>query len=293
MTSPPRNNVWFITGCSSGLGREIALAALEHGDVVVATARNEQHIRDLADKGAITRSLDVTADDATLHQIVDSVLPETGDSIDILVNNAGYVLGGGVEECSREEVRANFDTNVFGQLNVLRAVMPHIRRSRRTGRGTGAVAFMGSTSSWRGTPGGGMYSATKAACSVLAESLAAEVAHLGIKVTAFELGYFRTDGFGTERIRFAENRIEELKPAVEPVTQMIAALHKKQPGDPAKAGKLIVEALTGTGRCEGLELPARVAIGPVAYHLIGQDLERMRTNMDKWAAIATGTDFDD
>ncbi|KAB5546831.1 3-oxoacyl-reductase [Coniochaeta sp. 2T2.1] len=285
MTLAGEKNVWFITGCSSGFGRAISLAVLERGDIVVATARDKSTIQHLAEKGAITYALDVTADDATLKTIVDSVIAETG-KINILVNNAGYVLGGGVEECSRDQVSATFDTNVFGQLNVLRAVLPHIRREKK-----GAVAFMGSTSSHRGVPGGGLYSATKAACSVLAEALAGEVAHLGIKVTAIEPGYFRTDGFSENRLQLAEP-IEELQPAIAPTHNLVRSIHQRQPGDPAKAAKLIVEALTGTGRCEGLELPQRLVIGPVAYHLIGEDMDRLRASMDKWASIATTTDFD-
>lgn len=287
MASPGKKNVWLITGCSAGLGREISLAALAHGDVVVATARDKSKLKDLAERGAIVHTLDVTVDDATIGQTVASILEQTDGRIDILVNNAGYVLAGGVEECTRDEISAIFETNVFGQLSVLRAVLPHMRRQRK-----GAVAFMGSIGSWRGNPAAGLYCATKASVSMLAESLAGEVAHLGIRVTSFELGYFRTDGFSDERLVQTANSIEDVQPVVRATLEMVQGFHGQQPGDPAKAAKLIVEALTGTGRCEGLELPPRLAIGPSAYHSITEDLDRMKATMQKWEAIATTTDFD-
>lgn len=287
MGSPAKKDTWLITGCSTGIGRAIALAALEHGDIVVATARDISTLQDLEQKGAITCALDVTADDRTIGGIVDWVLAQTNGRIDILVNNAGYVLAGGVEECTREEVSAIFETNVFGSLNVLRAVMPHMRRQRK-----GAVAFLGSIGSWYGSPSGGLYGATKGSVSLLAEALAAEVAHLGIKVTALELGYFRTQVFSPQRLTLTTNPIEECKPGVDPTLDMVRAYDGKQPGDPAKAAKVIVEALTGSGRCEGLELPPRLAIGDSAYPSILGNMDRMRSNMEEWRAITTGLDFE-
>ena len=148
--------VWLITGCSSGFGQEIALAALAHGDTVVATARDPTKLAQLAERGAITEQLDVLDSDEKLSSRIDAIVKKTG-GIDILVNNAGYILAGGVEECSRSEVEAQFSTNVFGQLNMIRAVLPVMRKKR-----SGVVANLGSIGGWAGSPAAGLYCATKA-----------------------------------------------------------------------------------------------------------------------------------
>ncbi|KAI1181625.1 hypothetical protein F5B17DRAFT_424441 [Nemania serpens] len=180
--------VWLITGCSSGLGHSIALGALQRGDIVVATSRDASKLGSLAERGALTENLDVTASDAALSETVSKIASRTHGRIDVLVNNAGYILSGAIEECSRSEVEAAFGTNVFGQLNVLRAVLPLMRRQR-----SGVVANMGSIAGWRGNRGVGIYCATKACVSLVSEALRGEVAHLGIKVTAIEPGYTRTN----------------------------------------------------------------------------------------------------
>ncbi|KAL7622057.1 hypothetical protein AAE478_007558 [Parahypoxylon ruwenzoriense] len=277
-------NVWLITGCSSGLGHDIAAAALERGDVVVATARDPTKLGDLASKGAIVERVDVTADEAVLAATVTSITAKTGGRIDILVNNAGYILAGGVEECSRDEVQAIFNTNVFGQLNMIRAVLPIMRKQR-----AGVVANLGSIGGWHGSSGAGLYCATKACASLLAESLRGEVAHLGIKVTAIEPGYTRTNFLvAGHRVR-AEKVIPDLKEGVEPTTDALAAYSHKQPGDSVKTSKLIVDALTGTGSCEGRVLPPRLLVGKDAYEIVGGDIQTQKDNMRLWEDLATAT----
>ena len=279
--------VWLITGCSSGLGQEIALAALEQGDIVVATARNPDVLSDLASKGAIIERLDVTASDASLADTVQRVLSKTGGRIDVLVNNAGYVLSGGIEECSRDEVYAQFDANVFGQLNMIRAVLPVMRRQR-----DGVVANLGSIAGWNGSAGAGLYCATKACAAMVTEALRDEVAHLGIRVTCIEPGYFRTNLLGGRRLR-AQNVIEDLKAGVDPTLTSLDGYNLKQPGDPKKGAKLIVNALTGRGSCQGLELPARLMIGRDAYKIVLGALDKTREHFEAWRSLATSTDCDD
>ncbi|KAI1372048.1 serine 3-dehydrogenase [Hypoxylon crocopeplum] len=280
--------VWLITGCSSGLGHEIATAALERGDIVVATARDPAKLGDLAGKGAITERLDVTASDASLAATVSSIAAKAGGRIDILVNNAGYILAGAVEECSRDEVRAIFETNVFGQLNMLRAVLPVMRKQR-----SGVVANLGSIGGWHGSPAAGLYCATKACATVLAESLRSEAAHLGIQVTAVEPGYTRTNFLAPGHKTRAEKVIEDLREGVDPTLDALGAYSYKQPGDPAKAAKLIVEALTGSGRCAGRELPDRLLVGKDAYEIVGGYMEAHQQSMKLWEDLATATNCDD
>lgn len=278
--------VWLITGCSSGFGQEIALAALAHRDTVVATARDPTKLAQLAERGAITEQLDVLDSDEKLSSRIDAIVKKTG-GIDILVNNAGYILAGGVEECSRSEVEAQFSTNVFGQLNIIRAVLPVMRKKR-----SGVVANLGSIGGWAGSPAAGLYCATKACATILAESLRQEVAHLNIKVTSIEPGYFRTNFLSSGHKTMAANRIADLAAGVDGTYAGLEAYNHKQPGDPQKGAKLIVEALTGTGRCEGRELPVRLSLGSDAYQFVSGHIDRYKKELESWKDLTTTTDCD-
>ncbi|KAG6365499.1 hypothetical protein INS49_007110 [Diaporthe citri] len=281
--------VWLITGCASGLGREIALAALERGDVVVATARDPSKLSNLATRGAMTERVDVTDSDENLAASVESITSKTpGGRIDILVNNAGYILAGGVEEASRAEAQAIFETNVFGQLNMIRAVLPVMRAAR-----SGVVANLGSIGGWHGLPGAGLYCATKACATILAESLRAEVAHLGIKVTAVEPGYTRTNFLVPGHQLRSSRTIEDLSGgAVKDALAAFDSYSLNQPGDPVKFAKLVVDALTSSGSCQGRELPPRLLVGRDAYGIVGEAIEKHKENMKLWEDLATATDCD-
>ncbi|KAL8795018.1 MAG: hypothetical protein Q9195_002466 [Heterodermia aff. obscurata] len=279
--------VWLITGCSSGFGQEIALAALEHGDKVVATARDPSKLQDLVSKGAFPAKLDVTSSDETIASTVQNILQEVGQ-IDILVNNAGYGLQATVEEASPTEIQTIFSTNVFGMLTVIRAVLPHMR-SRRSG----VVANIGSIMGWTGTPGAGFYCATKAACTIFSESLRGEVAGLGIEVTAIEPGNFRTNILSdTAQVR-AEKKIADFEPITQGLKGYLQSMDGKQEGDTKKGARLIVEALTGTGRCAGRKLPPRLALGRDSVKYIGDVLDTNRKHLDEWAELISTTDYDD
>src|ERR1700722_2828354 len=181
-------SVWFITGASRGFGFEMAKLALERGDQVVATARNPQAVVDALGQGEamLALPLDVTDPDAPQRAVTAAV--ESFGRIDVLVNNAGRGLVGAVEEVSDEEVRAVYETNVFGALAVLRAVLPVMRRQR-----SGHVLNISSVAGFSASAGWGVYGSTKFAIEAISEAAGAEVAPLGIKVTVIEPGVFRTD----------------------------------------------------------------------------------------------------
>lgn len=199
LEAPDGGRVWFVTGTSSGFGRALAEAVLEHGDRLIATARDTSTISDLArtyPERARVLELDVTDRDR-----VSVVLEEAVSSfgrLDVVVNNAGYGLRGALEEFSEEELRRQFETNVFGVLGVTRAALPHLRRQR-----SGHVVQMSSVGGVVSTVGGGVYAGTKFAVEGISEALAKEVAHLGIRVTIVEPGPFRTD-FAGRSMRRAE-----------------------------------------------------------------------------------------
>ncbi|KAE8394077.1 hypothetical protein ETB97_003947 [Aspergillus alliaceus] len=278
--------IWFITGCSSGLGRQIAIAAAQTGDKVVATSRDPSKLNDLQTLGIIPTKLDVS-NESEIKSVVDTVESTIGP-IDILINNIGYILEGAVEECSNDEVLAQFDTNVFAQLRVLRAVLPYMRARR-----SGVVANIGSIGGWHGEAAAGLYCASKAAVAIYTEALAAELAPLGVRVTCVEPGYFRT-GFLTPGHRVvAGSRILDLEATTRLMREGLAAYSLRQPGDPVKGARVLVEALTLSGRCEGRELPVRLALGRDSLTAIGGSLTREREMLDGWGEIVASTDCDD
>ncbi|HEY9668366.1 MAG TPA: SDR family NAD(P)-dependent oxidoreductase, partial [Coleofasciculaceae cyanobacterium] len=183
-----QQRIWFITGCSSGFGRALTEAVLEHGDSVVATARQPQRLEDLAiqfGNRILILPLDVTQ--STDIQVAVQQAINTFGQIDVLVNNAGYGMFGAVEEVNDQDVRRQFETNVYGALNVTRAVLPHLRRQR-----SGHILNISSSGGFVGFAGAGIYCASKFALEGWSEALAKEVATLGIRVTIVEPGAFRT-----------------------------------------------------------------------------------------------------
>ncbi|KAJ5170451.1 uncharacterized protein N7500_003234 [Penicillium coprophilum] len=282
--------VWLITGSSSGFGREIAIAAADIGDTVVATSRYADKLKDLEEQRPgqiVLHQLDVNGSDDTVQAQVASILEKVG-RIDVLVNNAGYILEGAVEECSGPEAEAVFATNVFGQMRVLRAVLPSMRKQK-----SGVVANLGSIGGWSGTPAAGLYCATKAAVAIYTEALRGELAPFGIEATCIEPGYFRTNFLSGGHKVVAQNRLPELDIATESTRAGLAAYNHHQPGDPAKGARVIVEALTKTGRCEGRKLPPRLALGRDAVTAIQAALARNQEGLDQWRDIVMATDHDD
>jgi len=279
------SKTWLITGCSSGFGSEITRQALARGDAVIATARNAAKLSHLAALGATTLALDVTAPDATIEAVIATAIKKHG-YIDILVNNAGAILEGAVEETSDDEAKANFNVNVFGALAVTRAVLPYMRE-----RKSGVIAGMGSIGGWHGTVGCGAYCATKFALVPIFESLRDEVKHLGIEVTLIEPGYFRTDLLAAGNKVVAKKVIDDLKPAMEPLREAFKNYNHNQPGDPVKGSVLIVEALTGTGRCEGKKLPLRLGMGSDYVKGVEEVLEKEKKELEEWRELSLSTDF--
>ena len=184
--------VWFITGCSTGFGRELAKLVLERGWRVLATARNPQQIQDLV-AGTDGRGLALKLDVTDSAQVIEAVkkAEATFSKIDVLVNNAGFGYMAAVEEGEDEEVRAMFETNFFGLVEMTKAVLPGMRRRR-----SGHILNISSIGGFVGFPSSGYYNATKFAVEGLSEALAKEVEPLGIKVIIVEPGPFRTDWAG-------------------------------------------------------------------------------------------------
>jgi NADP-dependent 3-hydroxy acid dehydrogenase YdfG len=282
MSSP----VWFITATSSGFGKSIALEALNRGHKVIATARSPAKIQDLKDAGAYTLALDVTDSPKNIASVVADAHSQHG-RIDYLINAAGYILEGAVEEASPEETFKHFNTNVFGNLNVIRAVLPYMRAQR-----SGVVALFGSLGSWSSGAGFALYSGTKWACSGIAEGLRPELQPFGITALVIEPGYFRT-GFLNPGARLStEQRIKDYdESAVGQVRSTLDQTDNKQLGDVGKGAVVIVDTITRSGVAEGKEIPLRLVLGSDVDAAIRDKCAQTVELLDDWKDISRSTDY--
>ncbi|RFP26220.1 SDR family NAD(P)-dependent oxidoreductase [Duganella sp. BJB488] len=273
--------VWFITGASRGFGLLTAQQALARGDFVVATARDPLTVTAaLGDHpNLLALRLDVRLE-AQAVTAVQQALARFG-RIDVLVNNAGYGLLGAVEEASAEEVRALYDTNVFGLLNVTRAALPAMRK-----RGGGHVINLSSVGGYTAFPGWGLYSSTKFAVEGLSEALAMELAPLGIHVTVVEPGFFRTDFLDASSLATTHDRIDAYAATVGAMREFAAGVNHKQPGDPAKlAGALLQLA-------DSAQPPVRLQLGSDTVERVRAKNLSVEAEMAQWLELAVSTDFD-
>ena len=271
--------VWFITGTSSGFGKALAEEVLAKGDKVVATARKPEVLADLVEKYPDTAravKLDVTNTEDAKSAVREAV-KEFG-RIDVLVNNAGYALVGAIEETSDEQIRQQFDTNLFGVLNVTREALPVLREQK-----SGHIVNIGSVVGISATPSMGIYSATKFALEGLSEALAGELAPHNIKTTIVEPGPFSTNGF--ERAAFAENPLPEAYPSIAQLTETFQEF-KNIAGDPVKAVRVIIEAV------ESENPPFRLPLGLPAFEAIEAKLEQVKDEISVWRTRAIDTNFD-
>jgi NAD(P)-dependent dehydrogenase (short-subunit alcohol dehydrogenase family) len=278
MDTPGR--VWFVTGASSGFGRAIGEAVLDRGDRLVATTRDPEAIEDLTGahpERAVALRLDVTDPDACRRAVDEAVA--RFDRIDVVVNNAGYAHVGAVEELTDEELREQMEVNLFGVANVTRAALPVMRA-----QGSGHLVQMSSLNGVEGLAGGGYYAASKFAVEGLSESLAEEVAHLGIDVTIVEPGPHRTR-FASERSTKSAEAMDEYAESVGPVREALSALDGNQPGDPERAAKAIVRAV------EAARPPRRLPLGRMALDHIRAKLDAQREELDAWADLSASSDY--
>lgn len=270
---------WFITGVSGGLGRALALAALDAGDIVAGTVRKSAD-RD-AFKGLGPNAhgyvADVTDEVAVAAAVAGAEALSAG--IDILVNNAGYGLTGAVEETSLDEARAQFEANVFGPLAVLRSALPGMR-ARRSGHVINITSVSG-LAAWSGT---GIYCASKFALEGLGEALAQEVAPLGIKVTNVAPGGMRTDYAGRSLTRAAKV-IDDYAETAHMAPKLLAQYAGQESGDPAKAAAAILK-IAGAE-----DAPLHLLLGEDALHYAMRKMGQMTTEIGDWAGLSTSIGF--
>ena len=281
-TPSQQGKVWFITGASTGFGRVLAGYVAELGGNVVATARRPETLAELAAKYPAqvqAVKLDVT-DRASIDAAVKDALAWFGH-IDVLVNNAGYGVFGALEEISEAELMPMFDTNVFGLIDVTKAVLPHMR-ARRSGHIVNLSSIAGLV------PGAGwsMYNATKFAVEGLSEALALELRPLGVSVTIVEPGPFRTDFLGRSMVQ-ASKVLPDYAETVGKMRVVFENMNGKQPGDPQRAVEAIVKAVSAP------KPPLRLMLGKVALTRYRARMDGVTQEIADWEQTTLGADFPD
>ena len=271
---------WMITGCSTGLGRELARSVLARGWNAVVTARDPAAVADIvaanADTGLAVR-LDVT-DNAQIAEAVRQAEARFG-AVDVLVNNAGYGYRGAIEEASEAEIRTLFDTNFFGLVAVTQAVLPGMRA-----RKSGYIINISSVGGRMAAPGSGFYSASKFAVEGMSDALRKELRPLGIGVMVVEPSGFRTD--------FAGRSLRQSARTIEAYAQTAGLRRKenltndgRQAGDPVRAADAIIKAV------EAEKPPFRLALGRSAVERIGAEMDAQRRDLETWADVAIDADY--
>lgn len=275
-----KNKVWLITGCSSGFGKELVKAVLENGDRVIATARNTESLGWLnatpADR-AIALELDVTKPQQVRETVANGI--KHFGRIDVLVNNAGYGLLGAIEEVTDEQARQQFEVNVFGALDMMRAILPDFRKQR-----SGHILNISSVGGFVAFPGVGIYNASKFALEALSESLNKETKPLGIKVTLIEPGPFRTDWAGRSSVVAAD--IEDYAETAGARKKTIQGYSGTQDGDPYKAALAMIKVV------ESENPPLRLPLGVTALDSIRCKIHQVAKELNDWESVTINTSFD-
>ncbi|MDA0195142.1 MAG: oxidoreductase [Bacteroidetes bacterium] len=274
------SKVWLITGCSTGFGRELSIIAAKEGDSVAGTVRKQEQLKAYNDL-APGKTYGIIMDVVNKQQVkagVEAAFNKFG-RIDVLVNNAGYGSLGAIEDIPDEEVRRQFEVNVFGALDVLRNVLPIMRRQK-----SGHILNISSIAGLQGYPGVGIYNASKFALEGIGESLARDVEHLGIKVTNIEPGPFRTDWAGRSA-KFTHTQLDDYDETAGKNTSAIAGVSGIQKGDPVKGARAMYDLVQ-------LENPPmHLPLGGIAYERIPAKLKGVLAEIEKFEYLGKPTDY--
>lgn len=272
---------WLITGCSSGIGAGIAKAVLEQGDNAIITARNTSSLDELVAKypnTALAQKLDICSKEDIANTVKNGV--EKFGTIDFLINNAGYGYRSSVEEGDQSGVDLLFNTNVFGPVELIKEVLPQMRA-----RKSGTIINISSIAAARSAIGSGYYAASKAALELITDGMAKEVAPFGIKVMVVEPGSFRTHFYDTS-LKDSSIKIDAYDETAGKRRKENSANLQDQPGDPAKAGKVIVEV------AQMEKYPFRLLLGSDAVRIVSEEMESRLKEIEEWKAISITTDYD-
>lgn len=280
MESKQNKKTWFVTGASKGLGLALVKQLLALGQNVAATTRNPEALTASVggnDENLLALHADL-ADDTSVKQAITSAIEKFG-TIDVAINNAGYGIGGSLEELSDEEVRQSFDINVFGTINVIRNVLPHMREQK-----SGHIINISSIAGFAASTGWAAYAATKFAVTGLTEVLADDVREFGITATVVLPGGFRTSFLDKDSIVIAEKRLDEYTTMRE-AQQRLLLLDGKQGGDPEKAAALMIQTAFAENP------PLRLILGSDAYKRATTKVETLAKELEAGRETTISTDF--
>lgn len=271
---------WLITGCSSGIGAGIARAVLAHGDNAVITARKPETLTALTEnypETSLAVKLDITCA-GDIRAAVQSA-KEKFDRIDVLVNNAGYGYRAAVEEGEADQVDLLFQTNVFGPVELIKAVLPSMRAQK-----SGIILNVSSIAAARSGMGSGYYAGSKAALELITDGLMKEAAPLGIQAAIVEPGSFRTHFYDTS-LKGSAVKIDDYNETSGKNRKENVVNRGNQPGDPEKAGQVLVEVV------EGGTLPKRLLLGSDAVKVVRLEMEDRLREIGEWESVSKKTDF--
>jgi len=274
--------IWFVTGASKGLGLTLVRQLLAAGYAVAATSRNLAELTravSTATASFLPLHMDLS-DEASVQQAIEATISTLG-GLDVVVNNAGYGQLGGLEELTAQEVRQNFEVNVFGLLNVLRYATPHLRQQQ-----AGRVFNISSVGGYAGNfPGWGVYCGTKFAVAGLTESYAAEMKDFGVHATVVYPGYFRTDFLTSGSLGTPAQPIAAYQAIRDSQAAHEQQINGNQPGDPVKAAEVLIQV------SEAENPPVHLFLGEDAYQMAAQKIAAVQHELQQWQAVATATNF--
>jgi NAD(P)-dependent dehydrogenase (short-subunit alcohol dehydrogenase family) len=272
--------VWFITGASKGLGLSLVNQLLKAGQYVVATSRNSDDLIKVTNTDSenfLPLAVDLKDDKDVEKAVLQAV--KKFNRIDVVINNAGYGIGGSIEELNDEETRASFDVNVFGTLNVIRNVMPHLRSQK-----SGHIINISSIAGIAGATGWAVYAASKAAVIGLSEVLAEDVKPFGIKVTVVAPGAFRTNFLKPDSLTLAQNTIPEYEEVRNSHARYLK-MDGEQIGDPEKAAAAMIAIVAMP------EPPLHLLLGNDAYQRANTKIQSLENEFKQWETITNSTSF--
>lgn len=273
---------WLITGCSSGIGAGIAKAVLASGDQAIVTARNKDKVLDIVKdypETALALDLDVCS-----QKSIDEAVAKANErfgTIDVLVNNAGYGYRSAVEEGEVEEVQKLYDTNLFGPVALIKAVLPKMREQK-----AGFILNVTSIAAARSAVGSAYYASSKAALELLTDGLRKELAPLGIVAMVVQPGAFRTRFYDNTSLQGTKTTISDYESTVGKSRPGNFAVTHNQAGDPDRAGKIIVDVVHGD------RYPAILTLGKDAVTAVKSSLEAKIKELDEWADVSAQADFE-
>lgn len=274
--------IWFVTGASKGLGLILVKKLLQNGYSVAATTRNKQSLIDEIGKASETfLPLEINlTDNNDVKTAIEKSIAHFG-KIDVVVNNAGYGQIGTLEELTDEEARENFEINVFGSLNVIRNVMPHLRKQR-----SGTIYNVASVGGFIGNfAGWGIYCSTKFAVAGFTEALAEEAKEFGINVTVVYPGYFRTDFLSKGSLRTPKQPIQEYVAARNSEQAHLESINGNQPNDPEKAADVLIAI------SKEKNPPVHLLLGQDAYGLLQNKIDIITKDVQRWKDYTLSTVF--